>query len=140
VAQGKSCPASIHAGNPIQQSSLSWITNSCLASHKIPCLLMKSEGSFSCSKELTTETAGKICYTSSNPLVFRPILVLVLFSHLCLGLPTSSFHSGHYKCYFLSFPCLFHMSHTSHPPLVDHINNILWMHEAPHYAFSSSLP
>jgi hypothetical protein len=42
---------------------------------------MKSEGSFSCSKELTTETAGKICYTSSNPLVFRPILVLVLFSH-----------------------------------------------------------
>jgi len=54
--------------------------------------------------------------------------ILILSSHLCLGLPSSLFHSGfptqiQYECH-LSHACC--MCCPSNPPWINHPNNIGW--------------
>jgi hypothetical protein len=82
---------------------------------------------------------SRIKSTSSHPIRWVPILILS--SHVCLGLPKVFFPSyflTKFLCYFSSIPCLLH-----DPVIIFRLKNIWWLVcttcEAPYAVFCNRL-
>jgi len=73
---------------------------------------MEHEGSLLCSQEPTTGSYPELVEPSLNlSILYLPRSILILSSHLCLGLPIGIFPSEFLTkifMHFSSFPCVLH--------------------------------